>query len=68
MQLKTRVVSYGKILLLAGALAGTFLVFAAIAMRVAINARQVTVPNLVGRSIADATALSIAARSAAPSG
>ena len=57
MQLKTRVVSYGKILLLAGALAGTFLLFAAIAMRVAITARQVTVPDLVGRSIADATAL-----------
>lgn len=58
MQLKTRVVSYGKILLLAGGLAGTFLLFAAIAMRVAINARQVTVPNLVGQSIADATTLS----------
>jgi len=58
MQLKTRVVSYGKILLLAGALAVTFLLFAAIAMRVAITARQVTVPDLVGRSIADATALS----------
>ena len=58
MQLKTRVVSYGKILLLAGALAGTFLLFAALAMRVANTARQVTVPNLVGRSIADATALS----------
>lgn len=58
MQLNTRVVSYGKILLLAGALAGTFLLFAVIAMRVAITARQVTVPDLVGKSIADATALS----------
>ncbi len=58
MQLKTRVVSYGKFLLLAGALAGTFLLFAAIAMRVAITARQVTVPNLVGRPIAEAMALS----------
>jgi serine/threonine-protein kinase len=58
MQLKTRVVSYGKILLLAGALAATFLIFAAIAMRVAITARQVTVPDLVGRSVAEATALS----------
>ena len=54
---RTRVWSYGKILLLAGALAGTFLVFAGIAMRVAIRARQVTVPNLVGKSIADATNL-----------
>ena len=59
MQLKTRVVSYGKILLLAGGLAGTFLLFAAIAMRVAITARQVTVPDLVGKSIAEATALSV---------
>ncbi len=58
MQLNTRVVSYGKILLLAGALAGTFLIFAVIAMRVAITARQVTVPDLVGRSVAEATALS----------
>jgi len=54
---KTRVWSYGKILLLAGALAGTFFVFAGIAMRVAIRARQVAVPDLVGKSIADATAL-----------
>jgi beta-lactam-binding protein with PASTA domain len=49
--------SYGKILLLAGALAGTFFVFAGIAMRVAIRARQVTVPNLVGRSVDEATRL-----------
>jgi beta-lactam-binding protein with PASTA domain len=54
---KTRVWSYGKILLLAGALAVTFFVFAGIAMRVAVRARQVTVPDLVGKSIADATAL-----------
>lgn len=56
MPLGTRVWGFGKILLLAGALAVTFLVFAAIAMRVAVRARQVTVPNLVGQSIADATA------------
>jgi beta-lactam-binding protein with PASTA domain len=55
---RTRVWSVGKILLLAGALAGTFFLFAGIAMRVAVRARQVTVPNLVGKSIADATALS----------
>jgi beta-lactam-binding protein with PASTA domain len=58
MQLKKRVLSYGKILLLAGALAGTFLLFAGISMRVALRARQVTVPDLVGRSVADATTLS----------
>lgn len=57
MAFKTRVWSYGKILLLAGALAATFFVFAGIAMRVAVRARQVTVPDLVGKSIADATAL-----------
>ena len=52
--LKTRVWSYGKIVLLAGALAATFFVFAGIAMRVAVRARQVTVPDLVGKSLADA--------------
>ena len=44
-------------LVLAGALAVTFFVFAGIAMRVAVRARQVTVPNLVGKSINDATIL-----------
>jgi beta-lactam-binding protein with PASTA domain len=53
--LRTRVWNLGKILLLAGALAGTFFLFAGIAMRVAVRARQVTVPNLVGKSIAEAT-------------
>ena len=54
--LRTRVWNFGKILLLAGALAATFFIFAGIAMRVAVRARQVTVPNLVGQSVADATA------------
>jgi hypothetical protein len=57
MALGTRVWSVGKVLLLAGALAGTFLVFAGLAMRVAVRARQVTVPNLVGQSITEATNL-----------
>ena len=57
MPLGTRVWSAGKILLLAAALAGTFLVFAGIAMRVAVRARQVTVPNLVGQSLTNATNL-----------
>ncbi len=57
MPLGTRVWGFGKILLLAGALAGTFLVFAGLAMRVAARARQVTVPNLVGQSLASATNL-----------
>ena len=55
MPLGTRVWGFGKLLLLAGALAGIFLVFAGIAMRVAVRARHVTVPNLVGHSVADAT-------------
>ena len=58
--LRTRVWNLGKILLLAGALAGTFFLFAGVAMRVAVRARQVTVPNLVGKSIADATAAAAA--------
>ena len=53
----SRVWSYGKVLLLAGTLAATFFVFAGIAMRVAVRARQVTVPDLVGKSIADATTI-----------
>lgn len=57
MPLGTRVWSAGKVLLLAGALAGTFLVFAGIAMRVAVRARQVTVPNFVGQSLANANNL-----------
>jgi eukaryotic-like serine/threonine-protein kinase len=56
-EFRARVWSYGKILVLAGALATTFFVFAGIAMRVAVRARQVTVPDLVGKSIADATAI-----------
>ena len=56
--LGTRVWSAGKILLLAAGLVGTFFLFAGIAMRVAVRARQVTVPDLVGKSLADATTLS----------
>jgi serine/threonine-protein kinase len=58
--LQKRVWSYGKILVLAGALAVTFFVFAGIAMRVAVRARQVTVPNLVGKSVNDATVMASA--------
>jgi beta-lactam-binding protein with PASTA domain len=56
-ELRSRVWGLGKVLVLAGALAGTFFLFAGIAMRVAVRARQVTVPNLVGKSVNDATAL-----------
>ena len=53
----TRVWSAGKLLLLLGALATTFFVFAGIAMRVANRARNVTVPDLAGKSVSDATSL-----------
>jgi eukaryotic-like serine/threonine-protein kinase len=56
-ELRSRVWSYGKILVLAAALAGTFFLFAGIAMRVAVRARQVTVPDFTGQSMADATAV-----------
>jgi serine/threonine-protein kinase len=57
MALGTRVWSLGKLLVLAGALAATFLVFAGVAMRVALRAREVEVPNLVGLSPNDAAVL-----------
>jgi serine/threonine-protein kinase len=49
--------SAGKVLLLAGALAGTYFIFAIAAMRVALKAREVVVPNLAGRSINEASDL-----------
>lgn len=57
MQLGSRAWSLGKLLLLGGALVATFLVFAAISMRVAIRAREVTVPDLVGRQLEAAETL-----------
>lgn len=45
----------GKILVLVGALALTYVVTAGIAMRVALRAREVRVPALVGRTLQDAT-------------
>ena len=55
MPFKTRVWNVGKIMLLAGLLTGTFLLFAGIGMGVAVRARQVTVPNLVGKPIEEAS-------------
>ena len=54
MPLRTRVWSSGKLLLLIGALAATFVLFAAAAMRVALRARDVQVPVLVGHTVNDA--------------
>ncbi len=51
MQLGPRVLGAGKLLLVGGALVATYLVFAAIAIRVAVRAREVTVPSLVGQQL-----------------
>jgi eukaryotic-like serine/threonine-protein kinase len=56
MALSARVWTAGKVMLLVGALATTFVVFAIAAARVAVRARDVTVPSLIGRTLAEATA------------
>jgi serine/threonine-protein kinase len=48
MALSTRVWGLGKLLILVFALIATFLLFALVGMRVAVRAREVQVPNLVG--------------------
>jgi beta-lactam-binding protein with PASTA domain len=48
MALRARVWNLGKFLLLISALIATFLLFASIGMRVAVRAREVQVPDLVG--------------------
>lgn len=55
MKLGTRVWSAGKLLVLVGALAATFFLFAALAMRVALRSREVQVPSLVGTSVQEAS-------------
>jgi serine/threonine-protein kinase len=57
MELKTRVWTAGKLLLLAVALGATFLIAAAGGMRVALRTREVQVPNLATKSASDATAI-----------
>ncbi len=57
MDLRSRVWTAGKLLLLAGALIATYFVFAAAAMRVALKAREVTVPALVDHTANEATTL-----------
>ena len=55
MRLGTGVWGVGKLLVIAGALVATFLVFFGISMRVALRSREVQVPSLVGRSVSDAS-------------
>ena len=57
MALKTRVWSAGKLVLLAGALVATYLVFAAAAMRIALRTREVQVPDFTNRTANEATAI-----------
>ncbi|HEY7498915.1 MAG TPA: PASTA domain-containing protein [Vicinamibacterales bacterium] len=56
MPLKTRVRSAGKLLLLGGGLLLTYVVFAAVSMRLALKTREVAVPQLTGMTVNDASA------------
>ena len=57
MPLTTRVWSAGKLLLLVGALLGTYVIFAMASMRIALRSREVQVLNLVNHTANEATAL-----------
>ena len=57
MALRTRVWSAGKLVLLAGGLVATYVLFAAASMRVALRAREVQVPDLTNRTANEATAI-----------
>jgi len=52
---RLRVWSVGRLLLLAAALGATFLLFFGVALRVALRAREVQVPPLVGKTVSEAT-------------
>jgi serine/threonine-protein kinase len=58
MALRTRVWSAGKIVVLIGALAATYGVFAIGSMRLALRAREVAAPNLTNRTANEASAAS----------
>lgn len=57
MALTTRVFSAGKLVIISGALVLTYVLFAAAAMRMAIRAREVQVPELSGRTVNEASAV-----------
>ena len=57
MALKTRVWSAGKLVLLAGALVATYLIFAAAAMRIALRTREVQVPDFTNKTANEATSI-----------
>jgi beta-lactam-binding protein with PASTA domain len=60
MALRTRVWSAGKLVVLVGALIATYAIFAAASVRLALRAREVTVPDLVNRTTSEATAATAA--------
>src|SRR6476661_5424217 len=57
MALRTRVWSAGKLLLLAGGLAATYVLFAFASMRIALRTREVQVPDFTNRTANEATAV-----------
>jgi serine/threonine-protein kinase len=57
MALRTRVWRAGKLLILSAALLATYLIFAAAAMRLALRAREVQIPDLTNQTATDATTL-----------
>ena len=60
MALRTRVWSAGKIVILVGALIATYAIFAVASVRLALRAREVTVPNLTNRTASEASAAAAA--------
>lgn len=56
MALRGRVWNLGRLLLITGGLVVTYLVFAAVAVQVAVRARDVSVPDVTGVTLAEATA------------
>jgi beta-lactam-binding protein with PASTA domain len=56
MALRTRVWSAGKIVVLISALTGTYVLFAAASMRIALRAREVNVPDFTNKTANDAMA------------
>jgi eukaryotic-like serine/threonine-protein kinase len=59
MAFRTRVWSAGKVLFLAGALVGTYLLFAAVSMRIALRTREVQVPDFTNHTVSETTAMAL---------
>ena len=53
--MRSRLWGLSKFVLVLGALTGTFVVFAFLGMRVALRAREVAVPSVVGQPLAEAS-------------